>query len=74
MRIDELELAHRHHEEVLREAENELLARRLREERRRSPEAIAPQKQAKDDAFGASYGFVGTDRRPVLQGSREHAR
>ena len=43
MRIDELELAHRHHEEVLREAENELLARRLREERRRSPEALAPQ-------------------------------
>jgi len=44
MRINELELAHRHHKEVLRQAENELLARRLREERR---EAIAPQKQAK---------------------------
>ena len=71
MRINELELAHRHHKEVLRQAENELLARRLREERR---EAIAPQKQAKDDAFGASYGFVGTDRRPFVRGLKEHAR
>ena len=74
MSVYDLQLAHRHHEELVREAENERLARRLREERRRRPETIAPQKQAKDDAFGASYGLVGTDRRPILQGLKEHAR
>lgn len=39
MILNELELAHRHRQELVREAENERLARRLREEslRRRAP-------------------------------------
>ncbi len=39
MMLIELELAHRHRQELAREAENERLARRLREEslRRRAP-------------------------------------
>jgi hypothetical protein len=39
MMLNELELAHRHRQELVREAENERLARRLREEslRRRAP-------------------------------------
>jgi hypothetical protein len=39
MMLIELELAHRHRQELVREAENERLARRLREEslRRRAP-------------------------------------
>jgi hypothetical protein len=32
MMLNELELAHRHRQELVREAENERLARRLREE------------------------------------------
>lgn len=39
MMLTELELAHRHHQELVRQAENERLARRLRGEglRRRVP-------------------------------------
>ena len=40
MSVYDLQLAHRHHEELVREAENERLARRLREERRRRPSRL----------------------------------
>ncbi len=40
MNVNELELAHHHHEELVREAENEHLARRLREERHRRPSCL----------------------------------
>ncbi len=42
MNVNELELAHHHYEELLREAENERLARRSREERRPRQRASRP--------------------------------
>jgi hypothetical protein len=40
MSVYDLQLAHRHHEELVREAENGRLARRLREERHRRPSRL----------------------------------
>jgi hypothetical protein len=45
MGINELELAHHHHKELMREAENEHLARRLREERHRRPSRLRSRRR-----------------------------
>ncbi len=42
MNVNKLELAHRHRQELVREAENERLARRLREEHPAGREALGP--------------------------------
>ena len=57
MRINELELAHRHHKELLRQAENELLARRLREERRRRPSPLRSRRRM--TRLGRAMGLWG---------------
>ncbi len=45
MSVYDLQLAHRHHEELVREAENGRLARRLREERRRRPSRLTSRRR-----------------------------
>ena len=65
MDINELELAHRHHEELVREAENEHLARRLREERRRRPSHLRSRRSMA--RLGRAMGLWGRTAVPFFR-------